>query len=476
MILLKKNSDKKFSSMIKTNQIADQCACKGIRKCALCAPTLVEKEKQDEESLLSSENINHKKLYIFCLKCNQAVPLSQCHRIEIENFIKLSTNDSIACSCDQVQTNDIIKINGIFILNDFLNLSEEEFLFKQINKTEWINSQSGRFKQDYGPQANFNRKKIKTSKFTGLPYYSKFIIDRLNSLNIGIFDDFDPVELCNLKYDSERASCIDPHFDDTWLWGERLITVSLLSNTYYTLTPGKDILELFGECEIFVPIKRLSLIVLSKDARYKWLHSIKKSHVKSMRLAITLRELSNEFKMPNHDNGFIGKNIERLALSYKGISTGALEKILEKTEKLDESQLIQPCVKLDDKLLESLKDSMNFDSYEIEVSSHKNLIIKTGNSFIQIRKIENHMEKMILEKFKVKYNQTENKPKLQTLNFKYLNDYSDFIVCIQENFELSSSLASASFDEIILFNIGKEIAEWREFSDKVAKLFYFSNT
>ena len=70
----------------------------------------------------------------------------------------------------------------------------------------------GRFKQDYGPKVNFKKKKIKADEFKGLPFYSKFFIDRFNSLPI--LTDFIPVELCNLKYEQERAACIEPHIDD----------------------------------------------------------------------------------------------------------------------------------------------------------------------------------------------------------------------------------------------------------------------
>lgn len=47
---------------------------------------------------------------------------------------------------------------------------------------------------------------------------------------------FMPVELCNLDYSPERGSAIDPHMDDDWIWGERLVTLNLLSPTYLTFS------------------------------------------------------------------------------------------------------------------------------------------------------------------------------------------------------------------------------------------------
>lgn len=82
-----------------------------------------------------------------------------------------------------------------------------------------------------------------------------------------------------------------------WLWGDRLVTVNLLSNTYLTLTPGKEIIDTVGQCQILIPMERYSLLVLSSTARYKWMHSIKKEHIAELRWAITLREASDEFKV-----------------------------------------------------------------------------------------------------------------------------------------------------------------------------------
>lgn len=78
--------------------------------------------------------------------------------------------------------------------------------------------------------------------FQGLPNYiekfvSKFVaIEELNG--------FTPVELCNLEYDPSKGASIDPHFDDFWLWGDRLVTMNVRSSTYLTFIPGTvDALE-----------------------------------------------------------------------------------------------------------------------------------------------------------------------------------------------------------------------------------------
>ena len=47
---------------------------------------------------------------------------------------------------------------------------------------------------------------------------------------------YEPVEQCHLDYSPDRGSAIDPHRDDTWLWGEQLVTVNLLADSVLTFT------------------------------------------------------------------------------------------------------------------------------------------------------------------------------------------------------------------------------------------------
>lgn len=49
--------------------------------------------------------------------------------------------------------------------------------------------------------------------------------------------DFKTIEQCSLEYDSERGASIDPHVDDCWIWGERIVTVNVLGDSVLTMTP-----------------------------------------------------------------------------------------------------------------------------------------------------------------------------------------------------------------------------------------------
>lgn len=124
-------------------------------------------------------------------------------------------------------------------------------------------------------------------------------------------NDFHPVELCNLEYCPERGSSIDPHIDDIWVWGERLVTVNLLSNTALTLTHS-DITS-----EVQIPMPRRSLVILEGEARHRWMHGIKREHVTSRRIAITLRELSEEF-LTGETYSIIGESLLQIASTFNG--------------------------------------------------------------------------------------------------------------------------------------------------------------
>ncbi|KAK3084792.1 hypothetical protein FSP39_019116, partial [Pinctada imbricata] len=212
-------------------------------------------------------------------------------------------------------TGDVLDFPGIYIQRDFVSEKEEEQICGAIYQTEFINSQSGRRKQDYGPKVNFKRKKLKTCVFTGLPEFSKPLYDRMKILDI--LCDFVPVEQCNLEYSPDRGSAIDPHYDDFWLWGERLVTLNLKSDSVLCMT--KD--DLPG-VEVYVPLYQRSLLVVYGPARHEWKHGIHREDINSTRIAITYRELSEEFQVGGTREKD-GQELIDLALTFCGKAVGS---------------------------------------------------------------------------------------------------------------------------------------------------------
>ncbi|XP_040388877.1 alpha-ketoglutarate-dependent dioxygenase alkB homolog 4 [Cygnus olor] len=246
---------------------------------------------------------------------------------------------------------------GVFLTEEFISEEEESEMVELMDQDEWKPSQSGRKKQDYGPKVNFKKQRLKAGSFTGLPSFSKKIVTQMKACSV--LGGFLPVEQCNLDYRPERGSAIDPHFDDWWLWGERLVSLNLLSKTVLSMScDSEDSIQLFPtfskengelspsgsltetsackssskqgtdyilsprlvpskEVTVAIHLPRRSLVVLYGDARYKWKHAIYRKHIEHRRICVTFRELSAEFSTGGRHEE-LGKELLEIALSFQG--------------------------------------------------------------------------------------------------------------------------------------------------------------
>lgn len=143
---------------------------------------------------------------------------------------------------------------------------------------------------------NFKKRKVRPAGFCGLPAISQNLVLRMSQEPI--LADFQPVEQCNLDYNPQRGSAIDPHLDDSWLWGERLVTLNLLSDTTLTMSrdEGLDDFKHWEEVCVAVRLPRRSLVVVFGEARYKWKHAIHRHNIHARRVCTTFRELSVDFQ------------------------------------------------------------------------------------------------------------------------------------------------------------------------------------
>ena len=123
------------------------------------------------------------------------------------------------------------------------------------------------------------------------------------------------MEQCSLEYDVEKGSSIDPHIDDCWIWGERIPTLSMLSDsvltmnkytgsrynledtkTYQRIVPRTFESDKVEDCILRIPMPRRSLLILYGDLRYDWEHSILRQDVDGRRVCLTYRELTPTFR------------------------------------------------------------------------------------------------------------------------------------------------------------------------------------
>jgi alkylated DNA repair dioxygenase AlkB len=133
---------------------------------------------------------------------------------------------------------------GAHLFTNFIDEKEERALLDDMNKREWKPSQSGRRKLDFGPSVNFKRKKVKLAEsYQGLPKLVQPVVDSLlseDSSTASVLRDFIPVECGVIEYDPNAGAAIERHLDDKWLWGERLVTLSLSAATTMTFSLDCD--------------------------------------------------------------------------------------------------------------------------------------------------------------------------------------------------------------------------------------------
>ncbi|XP_041863935.1 alpha-ketoglutarate-dependent dioxygenase alkB homolog 4 [Melanotaenia boesemani] len=260
------------------------CACKGIRRCLVC-----EKIKGKSQHEAREKKVVHHFLY------NSETRLADSTDAEVASF----------------------PFPGVFLWENFISEEEENELINSMDQDSWNESQSGRRKQDFGPKVNFKKRKVRMGDFSGLPALSQKLVARMQ-LEPSLAG-FQPVEQCNLDYHPQRGSAIDPHLDDSWLWGERLVTISMLSDTTLTMSleQGMPELGLAEEVHVAVRLPRRCLVGLHGEARHRWKHAIHREDVHERRVCCTYRELSAEFQ-PGGEQALLGTQLLNTALSFQG--------------------------------------------------------------------------------------------------------------------------------------------------------------
>ncbi|KJH45872.1 hypothetical protein DICVIV_08066 [Dictyocaulus viviparus] len=234
----------RYYGMTSTKVSTQTCGCKGVRFCALC-----ETSERVQKLKIADDKYADYDVYVFsrisgsCIRCPALTSSAT-----VGDIIEASK------SCDSAKCyQNAIFIGGIMVVPNFLSESEEHDLLVMIDGVDWMLSQSGRRKQDYGPKVNFKRRKVKTDHFSGMPEYADWLLERMQLISEEKLGNYIPFEMCNLEYDQSKKSCIEMHCDDVWIWGNRLI-------------------------------------------RYRWQHGILSHHIQGRRIALTMREPSKEFQ------------------------------------------------------------------------------------------------------------------------------------------------------------------------------------
>ncbi|XP_063821506.1 alpha-ketoglutarate-dependent dioxygenase alkB homolog 4 [Ostrinia nubilalis] len=303
------------------------CGCKGCRTCLICETQYGAADMKLQLAL------NKDKGYVYCPLCNKAWK-----GWDMDLYKQHPHHEG-----------ESIDYPGVYIQLDFISEEEEKELMKNIDDMPWDISQSGRRKQNFGPKTNFKKKKIVLGHFKGFPECTKFLQDRFE--RIELLQHYETIEQCSLEYDPSKGASIDPHIDDCWVWGERIVTVNCLSDSVLTMTPflgdrkkynlycadeycaivdskgkllknGSDDTALAFwkpkndmDVIIRIPMPRRSLLVIYGESRYHWEHCVLRKDIVSRRVCIAYREFTPPY-MNNGSQETIGTEVRRVAKNF----------------------------------------------------------------------------------------------------------------------------------------------------------------
>jgi len=310
------------------------CGCKAFNTCFIC-----ETEFGLESTDPAQERINQfAEEREFCIKCSRL----------------FKKNNYENCDCEKNLNEPIFQ--GIKLITNFVTADEEESLLEDLDQAPWSISQSGRRKQNYGPKANFKKRKAKLGTFQGFPKPTKFIQERFKT--VSSLQDYRTVEQCSIEYRPEMGACINPHIDDCWIWGERIVQLNLMSDTYLTLVPfeakepirynlpdvskyPKIMNDNTGEVQfnplqakswdnhksypiknssdknyvVRIPLPKRSLLIMYGNPRYNWEHCVLRKDISSRRIVIAYREFTPTY-LPNGIEESIGQEILEKAENF----------------------------------------------------------------------------------------------------------------------------------------------------------------
>nr|XP_018897317.1 PREDICTED: alpha-ketoglutarate-dependent dioxygenase alkB homolog 4 [Bemisia tabaci] len=283
------------------------CGCKGVRTCFKCEAEY----GLNNACVASSDEVDNS--FVYCADCDLCW--------------QGWSPDSVLSHPNHGEKN--FRIEGVYVKNNFISQAEGESLIQFLDSMPWDLSQSGRRKQNFGPKCNFKHRKMKLGNFNGFPKGTEFIQKRFKEVDI--MKDYQTIEQCSLEYDPARGALIDPHIDDCWVWGERIVTVNLLSDSVLTLRKyhgDNSKYNLFYSNHepkvetlrdsyptVRIPMPKNSLLVLYGEARYEWEHLIFREDITSRRVCIAYREFTPAF-LENGEFEMEGKSVISQAKNF----------------------------------------------------------------------------------------------------------------------------------------------------------------
>lgn len=164
-------------------------------------------------------------------------------------------------------------IQGLYIIEDFIDLEEENRLLAFFDRQKWDNTLKRRV-QHYGYKYDYTFRKIdQTMQVEPLPDCSASIAKRISELRndkeellIGKDGKVQPIDQLIVN-EYEPGQGISAHIDCKPCFLDGISSLSLGSDSVMQF-------RRIGLPNVDLPLLRRSLIILTREARFNWTHSI----------------------------------------------------------------------------------------------------------------------------------------------------------------------------------------------------------
>jgi alkylated DNA repair dioxygenase AlkB len=197
------------------------------------------------------------------------------------------TNDSKLTQLNDLE--NLKKIVGLEYVSDFITIEEHDELINCINNEKWLDDLKRRV-QHYGYKYDYRTRYVDyTMKIGNLP---NWIISVAKKIQTSGFMDELPDQMIVNEYLPGQG--ISAHIDCEPCFGDTVISLSLGSTCVMKFS------DKYSSEKIEVFLEPRSIVILKKDARYKWTHEIvpKKKDIfknfsfqRSTRISLTFRNI-----------------------------------------------------------------------------------------------------------------------------------------------------------------------------------------
>lgn len=193
---------------------------------------------------------------------------------------------------NEVTLENAKQISGLNVYFEFISREEEKELLLNIDKNEWLSDLKRRV-QHYGYKYDYKARRIDQNFFIGeIPDWMTFLSNRLQTLKL---ISFKPDQAIINEYIDDQG--IAAHIDCEPCFGDTIISISLGGQCVMNFQK-----EINTKVEFKIPllIPPRTLIIMTKESRFNWYHSIPSRktdkfndlvHKRQRRVSITFRKV-----------------------------------------------------------------------------------------------------------------------------------------------------------------------------------------